>query len=99
MLFALPVKLAHDLRAADVDEICVRFVCDSFRHECFPCSGRAVEQDTFWWVDAELLEDLRVPQRQLDQLSYHPELSLQTADILVGHVRNRTVRCHSRFLF
>ncbi len=87
LLLRLAVVLGHDLRAADVDEVSVRLAGHGFGDHGLAGAGRAEEHDALGRLDAQLLEDLRVPQRQLDHLPDQPDLSLQAADVLVGYVR------------
>ena len=49
-----------------------------------PQPGRAVQEHALGRVDAQPLEDLRVAQRQLDDLADAADFALQAADVLVG---------------
>ena len=84
MRFALAIELVHDLRAAETEELGVGFVGDSPRDQGLAASGWAMQEDAFWGVDAEPIEDFRIAQRQLDHLADGGEFALQPADILVG---------------
>ena len=66
---ALAVELVDDLRSVDREEVRLRLVGDGAGDQGLAAAGRAVQQDPLGRVDAQPLEDLRVAQRQLDDLA------------------------------
>ena len=80
----LAVELAHDLRSADWDEVRVALGRDRLGQQGLAGAGRAVEQHSLRRLDAELLEYLRVAERELNHLPDFLDLVLQAADVLVG---------------
>ena len=44
-----------------------------------------MEQDTFWWLYAEVVEHFGVPKGKLDHLPYTLYLLSKPTDVLVGH--------------
>ena len=80
---ALPVELAHDLGAVEVDEVHPALGGDRPRKQGLSGPGRAVEQHPLRRQDAEPLEDARVLERQLDDLADALQLALEAADVLV----------------
>jgi len=85
---ALPVILAHDLRAGYRDEVSVDLVRDGLRDERLSGTGRPVEEDTFRWVYPEAFEEFGVAQGELDHLPDQLELPGETADIFVVDIRD-----------
>ncbi len=84
---ALPVELAHDLGAVEVDEMDTALGGDRPRKQGLAGPRRAVQQDALWREDAEPLEDARMLQRQLDDLADALQFALEAANVLVGDAR------------
>lgn len=83
--FAFPIELVDDFRPADGEKVGFAFRSDGPRDEGLAAARRAVPQDPAGRVDAEPLEDLRVPQRPLDHFPDTLELGLQPAHVPVSH--------------
>jgi hypothetical protein len=93
LFLGLTVVLRHYLRPGDVGKVGVDLVCDRAGHQCLPGAGRPLQEHTFWRLDTELLEQLRVTHRQLYHLPDLLEFRVQSADILVGDVRTLGLLC------
>ena len=85
VLLALTVELGHDLGTAEDVEVGFRLRCHCLGKKGLPCPGRSEEQDALGSLHPELLEDLGMPERELDHLPHLPDLLLEPADVLVGH--------------
>ncbi len=81
--FALAVELVDDLRSVHGEEPRVGLVGHGAGDQGLSAAGRAVEQHPLGWVDPQPLEDLRIAERQLDDLANPVQLALQAADIFV----------------
>merc|ERR1719267_405892 len=79
-------ELGHDLGAVDEEEEGARLVGDGARDERLPRAGRAEHEDATRRLDADRLEELRVAQRQLDELADVLQLLAHAADVVVAHV-------------
>ena len=81
--FALAVELVDHLGPADRQKRDVGFVRDGSREERLAGARRTVQKHAFRRVDAQMLEELRTPQRKLDHLADATNLLAQPADIFV----------------
>src|SRR5207247_8599900 len=62
------VELAHNLRPAYRYEVSVALRRDGLREKCLPRPWRTVEEDSLRRLHAQLLEDFRVSEGELDHL-------------------------------
>ena len=90
-LLALAVVPAHDLRAAHGRKVRVRLAGDGPCEQRLARPRRAVQQHALWGLDADLLEQLGVPHRQLDHLAYLLHLGPEAAEVVVRDARARRV--------
>lgn len=67
-----------------MDEVCVGFVRYRFGEECFSCAWCAVEEDSFWWLDAEPFEEFGVFQGEFYHFSDFFDFFVQASDVFVG---------------
>merc|ERR1719440_2620001 len=79
-------QLRHDLGPVDQEEEGARLVGDGARDERLAAAGRAKHEDAARRLDANALEELRVAQRQLDELADVLQLLAHAADVVVPHV-------------
>lgn len=78
--------LGHDLGPVDEEEEGARLVGDGARHERLARSRRAKHEDAARGLDADRLEELRVAERELDELADLGELLAAAADVVVPDV-------------
>eukprot|EP00760_Papus_ankaliazontas_P001924 PhM_4_TR10737/c0_g1_i1/m.81868 len=76
----------HQLGANDADERGVGPVRNGTREQRLARARRSVQEHTFWGVNAEGFEALRLRQRQLDNLADLLDLVLGAANVCVCHV-------------
>jgi hypothetical protein len=86
VLLGLAVELGHDLRAREGDEVGVHLVCHGLCYEGLTRARRPVEEHPLRRLDADPLEELGVPEGELDHLPDELELSPEAPDILVVDV-------------
>ena len=86
--FALAVKLPHDFRAVQGNEVHAAFGGDGARQQGFARAWRAVQQHALRRENSQPLENARVLQRQLDHFAHARHFAFQPADIFVGHRRS-----------
>ena len=91
MRFAGAVCLVDDLRTVDLNEVDAGLVGHRPGDKRLAGAGRPIKQDALRRIDAQMLEHLRMLQRQLDDLADPPHLFMQSADVLIGH-RARGIR-------
>mmetsp|Transcript_5471 Transcript_5471/g.9487 ORF Transcript_5471/g.9487 Transcript_5471/m.9487 type:complete len:583 (+) Transcript_5471:685-2433(+) len=82
----LPGELRHDLGPVDKEEEGAGFVGDRTGNQSFTRSGRPVEKDTFWWLNSDAFEELRMPERQLYQLTNLCQLLPYSSNVVVAHI-------------
>ncbi len=82
------VEFAHYLRPAYRYEVGVALSRDGLREEGLPRSRRTVEEDPLRRLDAQLLEDLRVSEGELDHLPDFLNLVLEATYVFVSYLRN-----------
>ena len=78
--------LGHDLGTVDEEEEGAGLVGDGARHERLSGTGRAKHEDAARRLDADRLEQLRVAERELDELADLGELLAAAADVVVADV-------------
>merc|ERR1740121_2613982 len=96
---ALPDVLINDGRGNNLDERSGHVVCHCTGQECLASTWWTVEEDAFWSVDADPLEQLRVGQGKLDHLTHLPDLLCEATHIavrdltriLVEHAKNHRI--------
>ncbi len=93
MSLAFPVELMNDLRSIDGEKPRVRLMSHRARDQGLAASRWSVEQDPLGRVDAEPLEDFRIPQRQLDNLADPVQLAFQSANVLIRQRARGFGRC------
>ena len=86
--FALAVKLAHDFRAVQGNEVHAAFRRHGARQQGFSRARRAVQQHALRCENSQPLKNARVLQRQLDHFANARHFPFQPANIFVGHRRS-----------
>lgn len=82
--FRLTSHLGHDLRAVDQEEESASLVGNGTRHECLTGTRRTVHENTTRRLDTDGLEELRMPQRQLNELTDLCHLLAAAADVVIA---------------
>ncbi len=85
VLLALSVELRDDLWAGDGGEVRLGLARDRAGEERLARARRPVEEDALRRLDPEALEQLRVPERELDHLAHLAHLVAEPAHVLVRH--------------
>jgi hypothetical protein len=78
--------LRHDLGTVDQEEERSRLVRNRTSHERLTRSGRTEHEDTTRRLDTDRLEELRVTERKLDELTDLSKLLAATSDVVVTNV-------------
>ena len=78
--------LTHNLRTIDQEEECASFVRDRTCHERLTGTWRSIHEDTARRLDTNGLEELRVTQWQLNELSNLGYLFAATTDIIISDI-------------
>eukprot|EP00898_Chlorokybus_atmophyticus_P005073 jgi/Chlat1/5567/Chrsp369S08998 len=82
--FALSGKLRHDLRSVDEEEECAGLVGNCPCNESLARTGRAIQQNALWRLDANRLEQVWMPERQLDKLTDLCHLFPHTSNVIIA---------------
>lgn len=77
---------AHDFRPVDQEEKCTGLVRHGTSHKGFTGTRRAIHKDTTRGFDTNRLEELRMPERQLNEFSNLGHLLATATDIIVANV-------------
>eukprot|EP00047_Mylnosiga_fluctuans_P002620 m.225234 g.225234 ORF g.225234 m.225234 type:complete len:387 (+) comp11232_c0_seq1:43-1203(+) len=89
---ALADVLVDDRTRDHFQEVCINVRRDGTGKQSLSGAGRAVEQAALGRLDADTLEQLRIPQRQLNDFTQLANLLCETTDFVVGHVAGVLVR-------
>eukprot|EP00962_Isochrysis_galbana_P021853 scaffold6456_cov98-Isochrysis_galbana.AAC.4 len=77
--------LRHDLRAVDRPKPHAGLGPDGRGDHCLAGTGRAVDDDSAGGADTEVVEDLGLLERQVDELLQLGQLLVKAADVAVAH--------------
>ena len=78
--------LRHDLRTVDEEEERASFVRNSSCHEGLTRTGRTEHEDTTRRLDTDRLEELGMPQGQLDELTDLRHLLAAATNVVIANI-------------
>src|SRR5579872_2693540 len=84
---ALAIKLQHDLRSVEVNEVDQTLSRHGASQQSFSRARRAVQKHAFRCKNSQPLEDTRIFQRQFDHLAHSRNFTLKPTNIFIGHGR------------
>ena len=81
--FTFTIELVYDFRTADGKKIGFSLLRNRPGNKGFAASRGTVEENAFWGVNAQPVEDFRISQRKFDHFPDPLELWFETSDVLV----------------
>ena len=87
----LAVELVDDLGAVHGKKLGLGLMGHGAGDQRLAAARRAVQQDAFRRIDPQPLEDLRIAERQLDDLANPLQFAFQSADLFVGQTPPRVL--------
>lgn len=84
--------LVDDCARDDFQEVCIELRSNGTSQKRLSCTGRAVQQATFWWSDSDSQEQLWIEQWKFNDFTQLADLLRKAADGRVGDIAGILVR-------